>query len=119
MLNFSKTRIAFIYLVFLFLILFVFLNFIDIDKPLFKKKINLGLDLQGGSYLLLEVDSTLLEKKALQSKVLPLKKKLKDVQIEFDNFSINDKKIQFSIDRNDIKNFGKYLMKNTNNFNTF
>ncbi len=120
MLNFSKTRIAFIYLVFLFLTLFVFLNFIDIDKPLFKKKINLGLDLQGGSYLLLEVDSTLLEKKALQSKVLPLKKKLKDVQIEFDNFSINDKKIQFSIDRNDIKNFEKiFNEKNTNNFNTF
>tara|TARA_B100000029_G_scaffold372449_2_gene366622 strand:- start:1863 stop:3416 length:1554 start_codon:yes stop_codon:yes gene_type:complete len=119
-LNFSKTRIAFIYLVFLFLTLFVFLNFIDIDKPLFKKKINLGLDLQGGSYLLLEVDSTLLEKKALQSKVLPLKKKLKDVQIEFDNFSINDKKIQFSIDRNDIKNFEKiFNEKNTNNFNTF
>ena len=116
----STTKILTIYLVFFIISFFSILNFVEIDKAFLKKKINLGLDLQGGSYLLLEVDSSLLEMKSLQSKLVPLKKKLKDVQIEFDNFSINDKKIQFSIDRNDIKNFEKiFNEKNTNNFNTF
>ena len=56
--------------------LFCYSNFSDSENIFLKKKINLGLDLQGGSYLLLEVDSSSLEKKALQSKVIPLKKKL-------------------------------------------
>ena len=77
MLNFSKTKIIFIYLVFLLISLFAILNFTEIDKPFLKKKVNLGLDLQGGSYLLLEIDSSQLEKKALQSKVVPIKKKEK------------------------------------------
>ena len=77
MLNFSTTKIVSIYITFLLISFFVLLNFLEIDKSFFKKKINLGLDLQGGSYLLLEVDSKLLEKKMLQSKVLPLKKKIK------------------------------------------
>ena len=75
MLNFSKTKTLIIYLVFLFISVFGILNFIKIDRLPFEKKINLGLDLQGGSYLLLEVDSSLLEKKSLQSKLVPLKKK--------------------------------------------
>ena len=78
MLNFSKTKAISIYLVFLFISIFAILNFFETEKSFLKKKINLGLDLQGGSYLLLEVDSSLLEKKSLQSKVVPLKKKLKE-----------------------------------------
>ena len=74
MLNFSKTKTLIIYLVFLFISIFGILNFIKIDRLPLEKKINLGLDLQGGSYLLLEVDSSLLEKKSLQSKLVPLKK---------------------------------------------
>ena len=75
MLNFSKTKVIFIYLVFLFISVFAILNFTEIENSFLKKKINLGLDLQGGSYLLLEVDTSSLEKKALQSKAIPLKKK--------------------------------------------
>ena len=59
------------------------LNFIDFNSPFLKKKINLGLDLQGGSYLLLEVDTSLLEEKAIQSKVIPLKKTLKKLGLFF------------------------------------
>ena len=36
------------------------------------KKINLGLDLQGGSYLLLEIDNTPIILQNLQSKLLNL-----------------------------------------------
>ena len=63
MLNFSKTKVAFIYSVFLLISIFTILNFTKSDNFFIKKKINLGLDLQGGSYLLLEVDSSQLEKK--------------------------------------------------------
>ena len=75
MLNFTKTKIFFIYLVFISISIFCLSNFSQIDQNLFKKKINLGLDLQGGSYLLLEVGSSPLQKRHLQSKVIPLKKK--------------------------------------------
>ena len=38
-----------------------------------KNKINLGLDLQGGSYLLLEVESDVLFKEELENKINDLK----------------------------------------------
>ena len=75
MLNFSKTKILLIYLTFFFISIFSISNFFQIDKFFLKKRINLGLDLQGGSYLLLEVDSSSVETRRLQSRVIPLKKK--------------------------------------------
>ena len=84
MLNFSKTKVLSIYLFFLLISIFVFSNFYNLDRYLFSKKVNLGLDLQGGSYLLLEVDSSSLEKRRLQSKVVPLKKKLNDGNKKFE-----------------------------------
>ena len=120
MLNFSKTKIISIYLIFLLISIFSFSNFFGLDRIFFNKKVNLGLDLRGGSYLLLEVDSSSLEKKRLQSKVIPLKKKLRESKIEFDNFSVNEKFIQFSIKNEDLKNFEKFFNeKNNNNINIF
>ena len=58
MLYFSKLKLVTIYFIIVFLSLFSFVNFIENeDNILLSKKVNLGLDLQGGSYLLLEVDS--------------------------------------------------------------
>ena len=58
MLYFSKLKLVTIYFIIVFLSLFSFANFFDNeDNILLSKKVNLGLDLQGGSYLLLEVDS--------------------------------------------------------------
>ena len=76
MLNFSKIKIVLIYLLFLILGCFSFLNFQNENKTFLDKKVNLGLDLQGGSYLLLEVDTEPLIKERLQSKVIPFKKTL-------------------------------------------
>ena len=81
MLNFSNSKVLSIYLIFILISIFSLTNFINIDNSFLKKKINLGLDLQGGSYLLLEVDSSSLEKKRLQSRVVPLKKKLRIFRI--------------------------------------
>ena len=58
MLYFSKSKIIFIYTIIIILTFFSVVNFLDLsNKNFFKKNINLGLDLHGGSYLLLEVDS--------------------------------------------------------------
>ena len=76
MLNFSKINIFLIYLIFLFTSFFTILNFQNKTEPLIDKKVNLGLDLQGGSYLLLEINSDPLVKEKIQSKVIPLKKLL-------------------------------------------
>ena len=120
MLNFSKTKVITIYLVFLFISIFSILNFIEFENSFLKKKINLGLDLQGGSYLLLEIDSSLIEKKALQSKVIPLKKKLKEEQIKFNNFKISDQNIFLNITDENFEKFEKiFTNKQDNNFNTY
>ena len=57
MLNFSKTKTLFIYLILVAISIFSVFNFVESTNIFTKKKINLGLDLQGGSYLLLEVDT--------------------------------------------------------------
>ena len=76
MLNFSKIKILTIYFIFFFIASFTFLNFQSEEKKIFDKKINLGLDLQGGSYLLLEINTDSLIKQRLQDKVIPLKNSL-------------------------------------------
>ena len=68
MLYFSKLKLVTIYLIIVFLTLFSFANFLyNEDNILLSKKVNLGLDLQGGSYLLLEVDSKPIIKQKLQN----------------------------------------------------
>ena len=83
MLYFSKIKIVLIYFTIFFLSIFAFANFTDY-KPnfLLSKKINLGLDLQGGSYLLLEVDSKPIIKQNLQEKLITLRKNLKKIILD-------------------------------------
>ena len=103
MLNFSKINVFIIYFLFIFIAIFSILNFQDESNKLIKKKINLGLDLQGGSYLLLEINSDSLVQEKIQSKVIPIKKLLKDNGINYNNFKINKKTLSLSI--NDIDKF--------------
>ena len=74
MLNFTKIKVFSIYLILLIGIFFSSLNFKS--NNLINKKVNLGLDLQGGSYILLEIDTKPLINQKLQSKVIPIKKLL-------------------------------------------
>ncbi len=120
MLNFSKTKILSIYLIFIFISIFSISNLFDLNKIFFNKKVNLGLDLLGGSYLLLEVDSSSIEKRRLQSKVVPLKKKLNDNSIEFKDFVISKNNIKFDIRKNDLENFTIFFKdKNNNDVNNY
>ena len=113
MLNFSKIKIVTIYFFFIFLSFFAFLNFQSNDNKIFDKKLNLGLDLQGGSYLLLEIDTDNLIAERVQDKVLPLKKFLNKNNLKYENFSIDNKKIKFNL--SDIKKFEKIFFSKKNN----
>ncbi len=98
MLNFSKINILFIYLIFFLISIFSILNLQDKDDLIIDKKVNLGLDLQGGSYLLLEINSDALVEEKIQSKVIPLKKLMKDNNLKYENFKIDKKNLSFKID---------------------
>ena len=98
MLNFSKINVLIIYLLFIFIAIFSLLNFQNENNQIIKKKINLGLDLQGGSYLLLEINSDNLVEEKIQSKVIPIKKLLKDNGINYNNFKIKKENLSLSLD---------------------
>jgi len=102
-LNFSKINVFIIYLLFIIVSIFSSFNLQNQDNQFIKKRINLGLDLQGGSYLLLEINSDSLVQEKIQSKVIPLKKLLKDNGINYKNFKINENNLTLSI--NNIEKF--------------
>ena len=99
MLYFSKTKII---VVITTTLIFTFLtasNFFKFDNNIIEKKINLGLDLQGGSYLLLEIDNKPVVLQRLQNKLSLIRKYLKDKNIKFSNLKIkNNEIISFDIE---------------------
>ena len=120
MLYFSKIKLVIIYFIIIILTLFSLANFTNIDdKFLFSKKVNLGLDLQGGSYLLLEVNSHPLIKQKLQNKVLSLRKYLKDEKIKYKNLKLNNEKISFQLDVNETSKFEEFFLNKKNLINNY
>ena len=115
MLNFSKIKVLLIYLLFFLISFFAFLNFQNKDNILIDKQVNLGLDLQGGSYLLLEIDTDPLIKERIQDKVIPIKKLLKEQNIIFKNFSVLNKNINFELEKRDIEKFKLLFFKQKDN----
>ena len=105
MLYFSKLKTIFIYLLIIFLSYFTILNFLSPNYKFSNKKINLGLDLQGGSYLLLEVDSNPIVVQKLQNKFSDLKKYFKNQNIKFRNIKIKNNQIQFELEDSSIDTF--------------
>ena len=97
MLNYSKINIILIYLIFFFISIFCILNFQKENNLIIDKKVNLGLDLQGGSYLLLEINSDSLIEEKIQSKVIPIKKLLKENNLVYSNFNIKNKSFSFNV----------------------
>ena len=81
MLYFSKLRIIFITIISLFFVLIASSNFFKIDSGFLNKKINLGLDLQGGSYLLLEIDNKPVIEQKLQNLTVTIRNYFKDKNI--------------------------------------
>ena len=97
MLYISKIRIFFVSLISLFFILLTLSNFFKFDNTPVDKKINLGLDLQGGSYLLLEIDNNPVIEQKLQNLSLTIKNFFKEKGIRVSNFKITEKELFFSV----------------------
>ena len=120
MLYFSKTKIFTIYIIIVFLSLFSFLNFFDNNENfILSKKVNLGLDLQGGSYLLLEVDSNPAINQNLQQKLLKLRKVLKENNIKYKNLKLINNSINFSLNSNEIEKFEEFFNNKENIINSY
>tara|TARA_B100001996_G_scaffold381685_1_gene371635 strand:- start:133 stop:1689 length:1557 start_codon:yes stop_codon:yes gene_type:complete len=119
-LYFSKIKII---LIVIFTIIFVYLsssNFFKFDNDLIKKKINLGLDLQGGSYLLLEIDNDPVITQRLQNKLLSLRKYFKNENIIFKNLRVsNDESIKFELNNEHVDKFASLLEDKDSNINPY
>ena len=101
MLYFSKLRIL---LKTLFSVLFVLIassNLFKFDDSFFNKKINLGLDLQGGSYLLLEIDNEPVIEQKLQNLTTTIRNYFKEKKIKISNIKIENQNIFFNVTDND------------------
>ena len=98
MLYFSKLRILSITLFSLLFILIASSNLFKVDDSFFNKKINLGLDLQGGSYLLLEIDNTPVIEQKLQNLTTTIKNYFNEKNIRINNIKIEDQNIFFNVD---------------------
>ena len=70
----------------------------------------LGLDLQGGSYLLLEVDSKPLFQEKIDTKAFDIRKKIRSERINYTNFKINNSQtISFQINLENKNKIEKLL----------
>jgi len=97
-LYFSKLRILFITLFSLLFIIIASSNLFKFDDDFFSKKINLGLDLQGGSYLLLEIDNDPVVEQKLQNLTTTIRNYFKDQNIKISNIKIEGDSIFFNVD---------------------
>ncbi len=98
MLYFSKLRIIFVSIISLFFILIASSNFFKFENDILDKKINLGLDLQGGSYLLLEIDNGPVIEQKLQNLTVTIRNYFKEKNIKITNFKLSDQTLSFTSD---------------------
>ena len=120
MLYFSKLKVFIIYSILIILLFFSLLNFNSFNNKIpFSQKINLGLDLKGGSYLLLEVDTNPIVRQKLQNKLITLRKDLKKEKIKYYNLHIQNKSIIFEISQNEIQRFDEYFLNKKNIINSY
>ena len=113
MLSFTKIKILSIYIILFTTIFFASLNLKN--NNLIDKKVNLGLDLQGGSYILLEIDTKPLVNQKLQAKVIPIKKLLRDNKIDFNNFKISKENISLTVEKDEQNKFKNLFFRQQNN----
>ena len=119
MLYFSKLRIISVIIFTIIFSYFAFSNFIKFDDKFFSKNINLGLDLQGGSYLLLEIDNQPVITQKLQAKIIELKRYFKEKEISLKNFSLKENTILFEASDNEFENVKNILNDKESDINAY
>ena len=119
MLYFSKLRITLVSLVSLFFIFITLSNFHNSEDSFISKKINLGLDLQGGSYLLLEIDNGPVEIQKLQNTTTVIRNFLKGKKINFNDLRIQNKKIIFNVSNDKVQLVETFFLDKESNINPY
>ena len=112
-------RIFFVTIVTLIFILIASSNFIKSDNTFLNKKINLGLDLQGGSYLLLEIDNKPVELLKLQNTSTIIRNFFKNENINFTDLNITNRSIQFNIDNKNIEKVKQLFLDKESEINPY
>ncbi len=102
MLYFSKIRIILVAFVTFFFIFIASSNFFNLENSFISKKINLGLDLQGGSYLLLEIDNEPVKIQKLQNTTSNIRNFFKKKKINFSDLRIQNDKLKFTVSDSEI-----------------
>tara|TARA_B110001452_G_scaffold112808_1_gene93603 strand:+ start:19 stop:1572 length:1554 start_codon:yes stop_codon:yes gene_type:complete len=118
-LYFSKFKIVTVFLISVFFIVFASSNFLNTDNGLLSKKINLGLDLQGGSYLLLEIDNEPVEIKKLQNATTSIRNFLKDKNINFTDLKLFEKSISFNIESKNVSSVEEFFLDKNSEINPY
>ncbi len=119
MLYFSKLRIISVLIFTLVISYFAVSNFLKFDDDYFSKNIKLGLDLQGGSYLLLEIDNEPVITQKLQSKLIELKRYFKEKKLTLRNFSIEESSIIFESSNENVNKIKKILDDDESEINPY
>lgn len=119
MLYFSRLKVFSIISV-IFIGIYFFLPNLSLfnnSKFFSEKRVNLGLDLQGGSYLLLEIDSNPLIEQRLQAKSLEVRRELRKNNIQYKNFSFSKDSLVFIFDEKQKETLDKILNDRSINSN--
>ena len=119
MLYFSKIKIITVFIITICLTYLSFSNIFKFDDSFLKNKINLGLDLQGGSYLLLEIDNQPIISQTLQNKLIDLKKFFNSKSINVRNFNIENNKIFFESDQLSVDKIKDFLLEKESDLNPY
>ena len=119
MLYFSKLRITLVSLISIFFIFIAASNFQNSEDSFISKKINLGLDLQGGSYLLLEIDNGPVEIQKLQNTTTVIRNFLKDKKITFNDLRIENKKIIFNVSNDNAQLVESFFLDKESDINPY
>jgi len=118
-LYFSKLRVFSVLIFTLIISYFAFSNFLKFDDDYFSKNIKLGLDLQGGSYLLLEIDNKPVITQNLQSKLLELKRFFKEKKLILRNFSVEQNSIIFESNNENVNEIKTILDDDESEINPY
>ena len=119
MLYFSKLRVFSVLIFTLIISYFALSNFLKFDDDYFSKNIKLGLDLKGGSYLLLEIDNKPVITQKLQSKLLELKKFFKEKKLILRNFSVDQNSIIFESNNENVNEIKTILDDDESEINPY
>lgn len=107
-----KVKVAFIFFISVASLYLILPNFIDSKLLILKNKMNLGLDLKGGAYLLLQADLDFYVKEKLDSIASEIKEALIKKKIKYDRLDCDNQVLTLVLkEKNDYHNAVQEIKK--------